>query len=366
MRPLSSADESQSGHGGQLLARGCVLRGFKRIEGLIAMFLYPDRANPALGRAHYLLVQGRQLLLRFSVLLAIGMSVNAGGLPWVVPPVLAPNVIHATFDSAAVGAQVSFHAWLPDAYSTEPARRFPVLYWLHGSNSVSTGIAPVSAAFATAVQQGLIPPMIVVFPNGLPHGMWCDATSGLQPVESMLVDDLIPEIDARFRTIAAPRARLLEGFSMGGYGAARLGLRHAAQFAGVSMLGAGPLQLDFLADGEGLAPIKLRRQILATVYGNSPAIFEMQSPWRLAESLGTTLPAGFPLRQIIGTLDFTLPANRDFHQHLLTIGLEHAYLELPGVGHSVPAVIAAMGPEFWRFHRDALRGIDVIAADGFE
>lgn len=333
----------------------------------LSLHLSPQRRNMTTVGARSLLPRCRQWLLRFGLLLAVGMPVvHAGGLPWVVPPVSAPNVVHGTFASAAVGGQVSFHAWLPDAYGAEPERDFPVLYWLHGSNSVSTGIAPVSAAFAGAVQQGLIPPLIVVFPNGLPQGMWCDAASGLQPVESMLIDDLIPEIDARFRTIAEPRARLLEGFSMGGYGAARLGLRHSALFAGVSMVGAGPLQLDFLADGEGLVPIEVRRQILATVYGNSPAIFEMQSPWRLAESLGAALPSGFPLRQLVGTLDFTLPANRDFHQHLITLNVDHEYLELPGVGHSVPAVIAAMGAEFWRFHRDALRGVDVIVADGFE
>jgi S-formylglutathione hydrolase FrmB len=292
--------------------------------------------------------------------------VHAGGPPWIAPPVVAPNVVYGTFDSAAVGGKVSFHAWLPDAYADEPTRRFPVLYWLHGSSSVSTGIAPISAAFATAIQDGQIPPLIVVFANGLPNGMWCDAASGLQPVESMLIDDLMAEVDARFRTIAEPRARLLEGFSMGGYGAARLGLLYAERFAGVSMVGAGPLQLDLLADGEDLAPIELRRQILAVVYGNSPAIFEMQSPWRLAESLGATLPAGFPLRQLVGTLDFTLPANRDFHQHLLELGIGHQYLEVTGVGHSVTAVMNVMGAEFWRFHREALRGLDVIFEDGFE
>ena len=320
------------------------------------------------SRPHISLMPVHACLLCLSLLFALCASpaVRAGGPPWVVSPVAAPGVVYGTFDSAVVGGPVSFHAWLPDAYAAEPTRRFPVLYWLHGSNSVSTGIAPISAAFSAAVRDGLIPPLIVVFPNGLPNGMWCDAASGLQPVESMLIDDLIPEVDARFRTIAESRARLLEGFSMGGYGAARLGLLYSGRFAGVSLIGAGPLQLDLLAEGEGLQPIEVRRQILAAVYGNSAAIFEMRSPWRLAESFGATLPARFPLRQLVGTLDFTLPANRDFHDHLLGHGVDHDYREVPGVGHSVPAVVAAMGSEFWRFHRDALRDADTILRDGFE
>lgn len=284
--------------------------------------------------------------------------------PWVTAPVVAPNVSQQVFFSPAVGAAVSYHVYLPDAYAAQPLRRFPVLYWLHGSDSVLTGIAPISAAFDAAIDAGQIPPLILVFANGLPLGMWCNAESGLQPVESMLVDDLLPEVDNRFRTIAAARSRLLEGFSMGGYGAARYAFLYPDRFGATSMLGAGPLQLDFLVDDPNLQPIELRRYVLAQVYGNSPAIFEARSPWRLAEQ--HPLPPGYRLRQVVGTLDFTLAYNRDFHLHLDALGIAHTYIELPNVGHSPPGVINALGAEFWAFHRDALLDADRLLGDGFE
>jgi S-formylglutathione hydrolase FrmB len=151
---------------------------------------------------------------------------------------------------------------------------------------------------------------------------------------------------------------------MGGYGAARFALLYPDRFGAASMLGAGPMQLDFLVEDPNLQPIELRQRILAEVYGNSPAVFEARSPWRLAEQ---NPPApGYRLRQIIGTLDFTLGRNRNFHVHLDGLGIAHDYIEVPGVDHSVPGIINTLGDGFWSFHREALREVDTLLADGFE
>jgi len=151
---------------------------------------------------------------------------------------------------------------------------------------------------------------------------------------------------------------------MGGYGAARLGLLYPDRFGSASMLGAAPLQLDFLVDDPNLLPIELRRQIPAEVYGNSAAVFEARSPWRLAQQLP---PApGYRWRQLIGTLDFTLGPNRDFAARLDTLGIDHTYREVPNVGHMAPALINALGDEFWAFHRATLLEFDTVMADGFE
>jgi enterochelin esterase-like enzyme len=297
---------------------------------------------------------------------ALGQAAPSGAPVWVTTQVIAPGVAYRVFDSAAVGAPVSYHVMLPTGYVDSPARRYPVIYYLHGSNSVTAGIANVSGAFRQAMDRGLLPPALVVFPNGLPFGMWCDAVGGLQPVESMVLADLVAEVDASWRTLPGPRARMVEGFSMGGYGAARFGLLRPDLFGAASLLGAGPLQLDFLIDDPNLNPIELRRQILAEVYGNSPAIFEARSPWRLAEAAVGSLPAGFRMRQVIGTADFTVQYNRLFHEHLLAIGLAHEWRELPGVGHSMPAILQAMGDDFWRFHATALADADLLLRNGFE
>lgn len=289
-----------------------------------------------------------------AALVALAPSLVAAQPVWVTPAVQAPKVERRILDSAAVGGPVSYHVYLPDAYHAEPERRFPVLYWLHGSGSVIPGVAPMAAAFDSAIARGVIPPLIIVFPNGLPYGMYTDARSGLQPVESMIVEDLVAEIDRSLRTIPHRSGRLLEGFSMGGYGAARLGFRHRHRFGAISMLGAGPLQADFLAPGPGLQPLEVRLRVLNEVWNGDPAAFLADSPRTLAAEAAGDLPNSLPIRQLIGGADPTLPANRDFHAHLDALGIAHQYLEVPGVAHSMPALLEAMGDDFFRFHADVL------------
>ena len=308
-------------------------------------------------------------LPRFSFLVLLAgwllLLAPAAAQQWVTEPVSAPGVQFHVFDSAAVGGPVSFHVFLPPQYAAEPERRFPVLYWLHGANGVLGGIEPMAQRIGLAIANGHLPPLIVVFPNGLPYGMWVDAASGLQPVESMLVDDLVAHVDARFRSIPTPAARILDGFSMGGYGAARLGFRYWRCFAGFSMNGAGPLQLDFLEDSPEFAPLPLRQQILAQVYGNAPEIFAAESPLMLASRYGPDLPSAYPIRLIIGDEDSMLRTNREFRDHLSALDIAHEFIELPGVGHNMVQIMNMMGPEFWRFHSETLTAAERVFADDF-
>jgi enterochelin esterase-like enzyme len=300
------------------------------------------------------------VLLLASLFCYKSASAQVSGPVWVTTTVVSPGVTREIFNSNAVGAPVSYHIYVPPAYASQPQRRFPVLYSLHGSSATTQGIPAIASSFDAAIAAGKIPPLLVVFPNGLDHGMWCDAESGLQPVESMVIDDLIQEVDSRFRTIATVGARIVEGFSMGGYGAARYAFLYPDRFGAASSMGAGPMQLDFLVNDPNLAPIALRRRILADVYGNSMPIFEARSPWQLAEQFP---PApNFRFRQVVGSLDFTLTANRDFAARLDALNIDHTYLEVDGIGHSRSDLVNALGDEYWKFLGESLP----VFANGFE
>jgi enterochelin esterase-like enzyme len=292
------------------------------------------------------------------IVAALVMSAAPTSAQWITPAVTAPRVQYRTFFSPTIGRGVSYHIYTPPAYDAEPTRRFPVLYWLHGSGSVLPGIAPVSNWFNTAIAQGKIAPMIVVFPNGMPYGMWCNSKNGVTPIESVVVHDLIPAVDATFRTLSGRKGRIVEGFSMGGYGAGRLGFKFHDRFAAISMLAAGPLQLDLLDAPEGANNItpEQRLMIYENVYGSDPDYFLAQSPWTLATQNAPSLIArGTPIRQIIGTADFTFPDNLDFHNHLLQIGVPHQFVSPPGIGHDTLALLTALGEDNWTFYRDVFR-----------
>lgn len=278
---------------------------------------------------------------------------TAAASQWVTPAVTGPGLGQRIFRSPTVAADVSYHVFLPAAYHAEPARRFPVLYWLHGTGGGIARVAAIAARFDVAMRAGEIPPMIVVFPHGLPAGMWMDSKDGSTPIESILIKDLIPHLDACLRTIASREGRLLEGFSMGGYGVARLGFRYPQTFAGVLMLAAGPLQPELWSTPRASA--ESRARLMNRVYGDDMGFFREQSPWNLAEQAaksGTRLPR---LRQVVGTDDDTHPANLEFHRHLSKLGIEHEYIELPGVGHALPGIWASLGGDFRTFYTQTLQ-----------
>ena len=271
---------------------------------------------------------------------------------WILPAMRAPRVQRRTFDSAAVNTRVSYYLYTPPAYDTDTQRRFPVLYWLHGSGGGSAGVPQLAAHFDAAIRAGKIPAMLVVFPNGLPMGMWCDWQDGSVPMETIVIQELLPHIDATFRTLATREGRILEGFSMGGYGAARIGFKHHQLFAAVSLLGAGPLQLDF-TEAPRAGP-RGRDQVLQTVFGGDLEQFKAQSPWRMAEQNATAVRTGTLVRQVIGDRDETLRFNRDFHEHLTKLKIHHNFTVLPGIPHDPMAVLKALDEANWEYYRAAL------------
>ncbi|MBX3462193.1 MAG: hypothetical protein KF830_03405 [Planctomycetes bacterium] len=270
--------------------------------------------------------------------------------PWVVDEVRAPSLVRHVYASPAAGTEVAYHVLLPPDY-LDGAARHPVLYWLHGSGGGGAGVGPLARRFLAAMRAGAMPACLVVFPNGLPNGMWCDSVDGRTPVETVLVGEIVPRIDRLFRTAATREGRLLEGFSMGGYGALRLAFAHPELFAAASSLGGGPLQPELVATPR--ADEARREQVLREVFGGDQAEFRRRSPWQLAAAQADRLRRDLRLRLVVGSADATLPANRALHQHLEGLGIPHEYIELDGVPHDPLRTLEALGARFAAFHRAA-------------
>jgi enterochelin esterase-like enzyme len=269
---------------------------------------------------------------------------------WVTRAVPAPRVTHHVFASAATKGNVSYHLYRPAAYADE-TRRFPVVYWLHGSGGGLPGIPVVAQRFDAAIAAGKLPPCLVVFVNGLEMGMYVDWADGSAPVESMIIRDLLPHVDATYRTIAKRQGRLLDGFSMGGYGAARLGFKYPELFRAVSLAGAGPLQSELKSTPR--ASRIQAEELLRRVYGGDQGAFRAVGPRALAERNAKTIAKGMLVRMVIGEQDETFSHNQDFHRHLETLGIPHSWTVLPGLGHDPDRVFAALGEANWEFYRQA-------------
>ena len=285
-------------------------------------------------------------------------------LTWVTPEIKAPGVSFHTFESAAAKATVSYRVYVPPASDRDRERRFPVVYWLHGSGGGLPGIPKVAAHFAAAIEAGKTPPCLVVFVNGMPNGMYVDWKDGSAPVETVIVRELVPHIDATYRTIATREGRILDGYSMGGYGAARLGFKYPELFRAISIMGGGPLQAD-LRDGPR-AGRRRAEEVLERVYGGDPEYFTSVSPRVLAEQHAAAIKKGSLIRQVCGDADETFANNRDFHEHLERLGIPHTWTVLAGVDHDPLATLEALGDSNWEFYRAAIGGRPDTAAGNRE
>jgi enterochelin esterase-like enzyme len=272
---------------------------------------------------------------------------------WVTEEVKADNITQEFFYSPETRARVSFHLFLPDSYGQDTTRYYPVIYWLHGSGGGIEGIIALRNYYHMAMGLKHMPEAIVVFPYGLPLGMWCDSKDGLQKVEGMFIKDLIPFVESKFRIKKNTFSRLVEGFSMGGYGAGRFGFKYPEIFGTFSMLGAGPVQTDFSVvapQNQHIQPI-----IFDKVYGNDADYFFKQSPWFLSQAYAS---AGYPdhhFRIGVGTEDFVYRDNVILHQHLNHLQIKHDYFELDGLGHVPGAVLQALKMRDPSFYHKALR-----------
>ncbi|OXU14528.1 alpha/beta hydrolase [Sedimentisphaera salicampi] len=287
---------------------------------------------------------------------------NEDSIEWVSRALKAEGLQQSTFESKIIGQEVSFHIYLPEVYSMQRENHFPVMYWLHGSGGRPAqdyqagggrGPAVLSGHFGGAMRAGKIPPMIIVYPNGLRKGMWVDSKDGKTPVESLLVKELIPHIDENFRTISEKSGRMIAGHSAGGYGAARIGFKYPEIFCAVSMRGSGPLQEVFTPSIGPKGNAQTRRRILRKIYGSDQEYFKKLSPRYLAEKNADKIRGNLKIRQIIGDKDYCLPDNVDFHRHLEGLDIPHEFIVLEGVKHDTAQLMQVLekSSSYWQFYQ---------------
>jgi len=168
-------------------------------------------------------------------------------VPPVVPgaqPVTVEHItVHGTYlvgnlEGDAVDRDV--FVFLPPSYVKEKSRRYPVVYALHG---YSIGAEQwtheihvpqtIEGAFAHGAKE-----MIVVLPDSktLHNGSMYSSSVTTGDFESFIAHDVVAYIDAHYRTIARRESRGLVGHSMGGYGATRIGMKHADAFGSLYIM----------------------------------------------------------------------------------------------------------------------------------
>jgi Putative esterase len=148
---------------------------------------------------------------------------------------------------------------LPEGYTEEATRRFPVIYMIPGFGGDHFEALRLGRDWPELTAQGGPEALIVVLdPTAYTgHHVFADSANN-GPVGEALVRELIPHIDRTFRTVARPEARLLTGHSSGGWSSLWLQCTYPDVFGGVWSTSPDPVdfrdfqQMDLYAPGANL------------------------------------------------------------------------------------------------------------------
>ena len=124
-------------------------------------------------------------------------------------------------------------AWVyvPAEYDARPDKRYPVLYLQHGGGEDETGWAKqgrTCAILDNLIAEGKAVPMLVV----MDYGQAGDFAK-------ILLEETIPMIDKRFRTVPDAKHRAMAGLSFGGGQSWSIGLKHPEVFSSIGIFSSG-------------------------------------------------------------------------------------------------------------------------------
>jgi poly(3-hydroxybutyrate) depolymerase len=236
---------------------------------------------------------------------------------------LRPTTKHATFKSPSMGVEVGYNIYLPTGYDAGQ-ERYPVVFHLHGGRPGAENKAVRLASYVDkAIAAGTITPTVYVFPNG-GQVSWYDMPETPRAMgESVFVKELIPHIDATYRTWGTREGRALDGYSQGGRGATRIMFKHPELFLSVAPGGSGYGPEKHIQENDGYESEALR--FLPLGYNT----------WGLAKAFASRTDR--PALSILiwdGTKCFNYDFNLKYPAYLKEPGTAHEFLSILDVPHT--------------------------------
>ncbi len=153
------------------------------------------------------------------------------------------------FPSKSTGMSRCAFVYTPPDYDKNGKQRYPVLYLQHGWGE--NEYAWMNQGHANLIMDNLIAekkikPFIIV----TTYGMTNEAKFGsigsfdIKPFQTVLVDELIPYVDANFRTLSDRKHRAMAGLSMGGMETKKITLANLDKFAYIGLFSGGTFSMD--------------------------------------------------------------------------------------------------------------------------
>ncbi|WP_218916677.1 alpha/beta hydrolase [Sphingomonas taxi] len=162
------------------------------------------------------------------------------------------HVEQILFPSPSTQTQRRAFVYTPPGYDAGKPTRYPVLYLQHGWGEDETAWSNQGHAnliMDNLIASGRTRPFIIVMTYGMTNDIRPGSPGGLarfdiKPFQTVLVNELIPYVDAHFRTLADQRHRAMAGLSMGGFETKLIAPKHLDTFAYIGLLSGGTMSLN--------------------------------------------------------------------------------------------------------------------------
>jgi putative tributyrin esterase len=259
------------------------------------------------------------LILLFS-LMACGQVVEAA------------RVRTVQFKSKLTGKLLPYSVVLPTSYEEQGKEKssYPTLYLLHGlSGNHSNWFSKTKLTEYAAHYE-----MIVVTPEG-GDGWYTDsATVPADKYESYIMQELLSDVERRYRAVKAREGRAIAGLSMGGYGALKFGVKYPDQFIFAASMSGALDAATRTAANPGFAWDYIRPSIMQTFGEADNQTRADNDLYRLFRAVSTERKGSLPFFYLdCGTEDGFLATNRELATILLERKIPHEFRQLPG-GHN--------------------------------
>lgn len=274
------------------------------------------------------------------------------------PAVSQGRIDCSSYPSKILQRPVRYCVMLPPSYETEPNKKYPVLYFLHGlgQNEQALMLGGGWGLIEDLRQHNKIGDFLIVAPEGRAT-FFINSADGHERYSDFFLTESIPYVESHFRVMRNRKSRGITGLSMGGYGALRFAFAHPELFGSVSVQSAAlvtesPKQIDADLQSAG----RLAR-LFGGIYGNpiNVAHWNRNSPFVLARQNRAQLKTQAIYINCGQQDDFGFEEGASkLHQELVAEGIRHEFHLYPG-GHTPDYFLSHLG-ETLQFHSRVFAG----------
>jgi enterochelin esterase-like enzyme len=153
------------------------------------------------------------------------------------------------FPSKSTNTSRRAFVYTPPDYDKDQAKRYPVLYLQHGWGEDETAWSNQGRAnliMDNLIADGKIKPFLIVMTYGMTNEIKFGGLRNfdIKPFQTVLTDELIPYVDANFRTLSDQPHRAMAGLSMGGMETKMITTANLDKFAYIGLLSGGTFSMD--------------------------------------------------------------------------------------------------------------------------